>query len=333
MTTAVASFPAFQQGTFVRARLSQALGFWCRVRWLLCGLAALSLLALQALSAPAKVVPGENEATVTTSLSPEGGRILLEAQGLPPKPALYFAATVSSSYAIGLDGVSGESAVHVQVLQGIPEVLTFMLTGEGEVTDVTGTSLAGWAVRHGSGDKRAQRFLDVKPIIGRDAKAAPAAVNFMVHFRSAALVLPGTVRLPVLGRGQAADFANTLALSSSPGLDVHVLHADGLLAIAPAEGTPDTILRFVSTGDVALELQLASRGGLAVPAALTNVTLRATAEPLADSVKCLLHGQIVCSRAGVRLRIFSGQVAPMASVAGQGWHLEPVSSVPPSELA
>jgi hypothetical protein len=102
------------------------------------GVAALAALS-RALCAPS---PEPDQASVSAGLTPEGGRIVVEAKGMPAPAPLFFSASVEETVRLGTAAVAGEMRLRLHVLQGRPEVLTLGLSGDGEVTDVAGPASA-----------------------------------------------------------------------------------------------------------------------------------------------------------------------------------------------
>ncbi|MES2697539.1 MAG: hypothetical protein V4773_29005, partial [Verrucomicrobiota bacterium] len=102
----------------------------CRMRGILGGLGlTLGLLA----SAHAA-----DKATVSTTLSPDAGRLVIEAHGVPPPAPVFFSAAVEQLVRVGAAEIAGEARVKLRVVQGKPEALTLGISGDGVVIDVSG---------------------------------------------------------------------------------------------------------------------------------------------------------------------------------------------------
>ena len=132
-----------------------------------CRIGTLALLALAgatiALAAGGKAAA--DSAKVSAALTPEGGRIVVEAQGLPPAVPVFFSAIVEQTVKLGIAEVVGEARLKLHVVQGRPEVFTLGLSGDGEVFEVSGAGLRDWSVRQGFGAASDKRFLDLRPQI------------------------------------------------------------------------------------------------------------------------------------------------------------------------
>jgi len=87
-----------------------------------------------------------DSAKVSAALTPGGGRIVVEAQGVPPAVPLFFSASADQTIRVGRAEIAGEMRLKLHVVQGRPEVLTLGLSGDGEVTDVSGKGLRDWSV-------------------------------------------------------------------------------------------------------------------------------------------------------------------------------------------
>src|SRR5580693_5716384 len=102
-------------------------------------LAVMALATLAgATGAPSSPNPGKGDASVSTSLTPDGGRIVVEAHGVPPPAPLFFSAEADETALLGLAEITGEIHLSLRVLQGRPEMLTIGLSGDGDVVEVSG---------------------------------------------------------------------------------------------------------------------------------------------------------------------------------------------------
>ena len=189
-------------------------------------------------------------------LTPEGGRIVVEAKGMPAPAPLFFAASVEETVSLGTAAVAGEMRLRLHVLQGRPEVLTLGLSGDGEVTDVSGPGLAAWSVRRAAAPSGAGRLLDLRP-----AADAAGARDFelVLRTRLEKPAVPGTTAVLVATPGEAAGFSSTVELRADPDVDLRVASAAGELALG-GFGAPAGPPRFMSTGDGRIEVRLARRG-------------------------------------------------------------------------
>src|SRR5688572_14073425 len=121
---------------------------------------------LLALASPfAAIGAAADNARVTTALTPDGGRIILEARGVPPPAPFFFSASLEQIVRLSAAEITGEMRVKIHVVQGRPEVITLGLSGDGEVAEVSGSGLRDWSVRQGSGAASGKRFLDLRPLL------------------------------------------------------------------------------------------------------------------------------------------------------------------------
>src|SRR5688572_25471871 len=135
------------------------------------------ILAMSGIGATAAERPAGN-ASASTILAPEAGRLVVDVQGIPPPAPVFFTARVEQIVRLSPAEIVGEMQIRLRVVQGRPEVLTLGLEGDGDVIDVSGKNLRDWAVRQGAGADAGRRFLDLRPMLPPIAGAssrAPAA--------------------------------------------------------------------------------------------------------------------------------------------------------------
>lgn len=249
------------------------------------------------------------ESTVSTTLSPETGKLVIEARGVPPPAPVFFSAAVEHTVWVRPTELAGEALVSLRLVQGTPEVLTLGLEGDGEVVDVSGNKLRDWAVRT-DGD---ERFLDLRlelPV------ATGAELLFTV--RTKQRVSGAASKYPVLlvTPGDAVGFAAKITLVPEGGVEVRTTVAE---ALEPG-GKPLEFFNAVEAGR--LEIALVPRGASAAEAELVNAQLAGRLEAAGKSVEFRLKGSLRVRKAGARLRLLSGGAAPADVVAGPGWHVE-----------
>ena len=73
---------------------------------------------------------------------------------------LFYAVDTETNATAMAERFTGDIDLKVRVLQGRPEILTIGLSGDGEVSGVSGSELASWSVRK---ESDGSRFLDLKP--------------------------------------------------------------------------------------------------------------------------------------------------------------------------
>ncbi len=279
--------------------------------------AALALVA--GVLAPATLSAADN-AKVSAALTPEGGRIVVEAHGVPPPPPLFFSARVDQTVRLGRAEVSGEMRIRLHVLQGRPEVLTLGLSGDGEVVEVTGNGLRDWAVRQGLGPAGGLRFLDLSAQLSAGA-ADPRDFDLIVRTRLAEPAVPGTTAILLAAPGAASAFAATVTVRPDAAVDARLTAVSGLLPVGEFAG-PRGPWQFLATGDSRLEARLTPRGATPADAELAGAQLAGTVNEAAGSVEFRLRGQLRVLKAGARLRVLRGLAALNGPTLGDGWHAE-----------
>jgi hypothetical protein len=258
-----------------------------------------------------------DSASVTAGLTPEGGRIVVEAKGMPAPAPLFFSASVDQMVRLGSAGIAGEMRIALHVLQGKPDVLTLGLSGEGDVIDVSGVGLQEWSVRREAGASGGLRLLDLHTRPMGDA-AGPRDFNLVLRSRLAGPAIPGTSAVLIATPGNAAGFASTLELVSDPDVDLRVTSVAGLLPAGPKSGG----FRFYSSGDGRIEVGLTQRGAGPSEAELSGAQLSGKVSQAGGSVDFRLTGQLRSAKAGARLRVLSGRAALSDRASGDGWHVE-----------
>lgn len=264
-------------------------------------------------------------ARVTSTLAPEGGRIVVEAQATPPEVPVFFSATADQTVSIGSGSVLGEIRLHVEVLQGRPEVLTLGLIGDGEVVDVSGRGLDAWSVRQGQRGEAVHRLLDLHlaaPSSG--TKPARIALDLVLHTRLREPAVPGSVAVLLLTPGDAVGFTSKVRLVSDGSVDFRITTASGVVEAGAAPERPDS-RQFVGAGEIRLEVALARRGAAIGDVALTDLQLSGSVDEAARTVGFRLRGSARAARAGVRVRVLEGPAALSERAAGDGWHAELVT--------
>lgn len=280
---------------------------------LLVALAALVLLFRAPLAAA-------DRASVATTLAPDGGRIVIEAQGLPPPAPVIFSATAQQTVRLAESAIETVARVKLQVRSGHPLVFSLGLAGEGSVTEVTGAGLRDWAVRQVSTKAGPRQFLDLRPLAPPDG-ADVGTLDLTVRLRIPQLAVPGPLSVPLVTAGDAIGFTAQVALHVDPALDYEVKSSAGLTALAPPTGssTPD---RFTLDGDGSLQLALVRRGAAPAPIELTDAQLVGRVDPATKSVAFHLVAKLHALQAGARLPLLSGHAALDEKTAGDGWHVE-----------
>ncbi|HUR58205.1 MAG TPA: hypothetical protein VM029_10880, partial [Opitutaceae bacterium] len=256
-----------------------------------------------------------DDARVTTALTPESGRIVVEARGIPPPAPVFFSATVEQIARLSAAEIASEVRLKLHVVQGKPELLTLGLSGEGDVIEVTGPGLRDWSVRQGAGFAAGKRFLDLR-LTADDA-------DLLVRTRLRQPAVPGTSAVLIVTPGEAVGFASKLTLQADPSVDLRVTSVTGMTPLTDA-ATHDTP-RFFHTGEGRIEVKLTQRGASPAEAELVGAQLSGKVNEAARSVEFRLRGQVRAQKAGARLRLLSGRAALSDKAAGDGWHVELVA--------
>jgi len=290
--------------------------FW---RAAVLGLAALA----GAAGAPTALNAESDGASVSAGLTPEGGRITVEAKGMPAPAPLFFSASVDQSVRLGAAGILGEMRLKLHVIQGRPEVLTLGLSGDGEVTDVSGAGLRDWSVRRAVGGAGDRRLLDLRPLLA-EGSADPRDLDLVVRTRLEKPAVPGTTAVLIATPGDAVGFSSSVSLQAEAEVELRVTSVTGLVALGDRDG-PTGATRFVSTGEGRIEASLARRGAAPADAELIGAQLSGRLSEAGGSVDFRLRGQLRSRKAGARVRVLSGRAALSERVAGDGWHVELVA--------
>ena len=281
----------------------------------------LTLSALAGAAGLRAASPEPDGASVSAGLTPEGGRIVVEAKGVPAPVPLFFTAAVDESVRLGTAEIAGEMRLRLHVVQGRPEVLSLGLSGDGDVTDVSGAGLRDWSVRQASGAAGARRLLDLRPSLP-DGSAGPRDLELVVRTRLQRPAVPGATAVLIATPGDAVGFVSNISLLADTDVDLRVTSVTGLVALGDRNGAGGAT-QFVSTGEGRIEAALERRGAGPSDADLVGAQLAGTVS--GAGVDFRLRGQMRSARAGARLRVLSGRAALSEGTAGDGWHVELVA--------
>ncbi len=268
-------------------------------------------LALTAAPKPA------DAAKAAATLTPEGGRLVVEVQGVPPAVPVFFSASAEQTVRLGPAAIAGELRLQLHVVQGRPEVFSLGLAGDGEVVEVTGKGLRDWSVRQAPGGKR---FLDLRPATTVGGGDLPD-LELVVRTQLRQPAVPGTATVLLATPGEAVGFAAKVVLQPEATVDLRVTAATGLVPLGDARGLRDPI-QFFTTGESRLEVRLMARGAAPAEAELLGAQLTGSIHEAAGSADFRLRGQVRATKVGARLRLLAGAAAPSEKAAGDGWHLE-----------
>lgn len=263
-------------------------------------------------------------APVTTAMTPgAGGKIVVEATGVPAPVPLFFSGTADQVLSIGEREITAEARISLRIIQGAGEVITLGLSGDGEVVAVKGGGLRDWAVRQGTGEASASRFLDLRPVLTEGQ--APRLLDLVVTMRKREPAVPGNFMVPLVTTGEAVGFESRVRLQPDATVDARLSKAEGVIIVG-APRSPSEARNFVARGDARIEVVLARRGAAPAPAELTAVQLTGVVNEAAGSVDFRMQGQALVEYAGARVRLLSGRAALTGAAAGDGWHVELVKA-------
>jgi len=318
--------------------LSLPSGFFRFVRQL-CSLTLITVGAAWSASAAPK--PADESPKVSTVLTPEGNRLVVDVQGLPPPAPLFFSATVEQTLRCGVNEILGEARVKLHVVQGKPEVLTLGLSGDGEVFDVSGKGLRDWSVRqtaevnsppiaHGKVAPASlppffppKRLLDLRPILSAGG-TDPQELEVVVRTRLRQPVLPGSFAVLIVTPGESVGFASKVTVKSDLTVDLALTSATGMVPLGNADLSRDELQLF-ATGEGRIEIKMTPRGAAFAEAELTGAQLFGKLTEPGGSVDFRLRGQLRSQKIGARLRVLSGHAALSEKAVGEGWHVELVT--------
>lgn len=253
----------------------------------------------------------------------EGGRITVEVEGVEPEVPVFFSAEVEQTVSLGPDTVSGLIRVRLKVVQGVAEVLTLGLSGDGEVVDVAGPQLRHWSIRHGSGLQQGHRFLDLHVEENPDEPVSDLEV--VISTRVEDPEIPGAMAILILAPGDTVGFSSSVWLDPGDGLDLRVEAAPGMVAVRDEPGDPRQV-RFQTSGHGRIEVSLARRGGFPAAVELVDSQLTGVIQEANGSVAFRLRGRAVVREAGSRLQILSGQAGITGITSQDAWSIELVET-------
>lgn len=273
----------------------------------------------------APVVPvtsaGAAQATaMTTTLTPETARLVVDVAGVQPVVPVFFSAQVEQTLRFTRREVAGEWRVRLRVLQGRPETVALGLDGDGDVVNATGPGLRSWAVRQGADGERRLLELALAPARG-DGRAETGWFEFVVVTRQRVAAVPGSLRLLVATPGEATTLAGRITLVPGAAVDVRETAARGLTPVAAEPGLRGARV-YLSHGDNRLDVRLEPRAAAPAELELVAPVLAGRAAEAEGTVRFALRAQARAQRAGARVRLLEGRAALAGATAGDGWHVE-----------
>lgn len=138
-----------------------------------------------------------------------------------------FASTIQHVVSVGREAIRHQIRVAIEVLQGDPRELVFALSGDGEVTQVTGDGLQDWSVRQ---ETNGTRSLVLRPVRTEKPltrlEVAIVGRRDLGTWRNPLASLALAPLQPVLGNGY-------VKVEFLPELAVEALNPSGLIPIEP----------------------------------------------------------------------------------------------------
>ncbi len=305
-------------------------------RRLLAPLAALALLP---------VASAQDPAATPAPVRQDEALILVPGGKLAEKPVpLFFSAETSSVVNVFTDHTEHEIKVRAKVHQGLPEMLSIGLEGEGEIIAVTNdgqiafregvdpagerlaltdNNLISWTVRR---ESSGQRFLDLKPRLPMMAeKGIDAKTSRLFEFTITARhdVPAGKINQPFdllrPGRGAAVGFSSTIEIRNQGDAAARVMEVAGIEPVQDAkEGTPLRFFQGLGNGGSKLMVVIGLKSSAARPVEFTNISLEGTPTADLSGISFVLRGELVVTRPGEAMTLLENAALSGAS-SGDGW--------------
>ena len=252
------------------------------------------LLALCTLPSFAQEKPGK--ASVNTSIAGDGtGKIIVEAHGIIPKPAVFYTANAKATAQVGSDRIEQSIQLSIKVIQGEASTLSFGLNGKGEVTEVKGKNLQSWSIRQ----EGTTRFLDLR------IKKGATVLNPVIRIRSAKLELPLVIDLTHLTPGKSVGFDSVVTINYSPGVDGAITAAKGFIPL----DSGDTSKRFQTTTGGQIRVSLNRGDASPAPVELVDTTLKGDMHNNGKSISFQLRSTAQVTEANAEITILTGTAA------------------------
>lgn len=211
-------------------------------------LSLLGVAAILSQTAFAAVTPAQAEVknlSINGGVDDEKARLVIEAHLKPlaeDQSKLLFAAVFQHSIHASPDKVTHSIRVSIDVLQGSPKEIALVLSGEGDVKQVTGDQLQDWSVRQQPGGSR---FLILRP-----KKADKAITNLIVNVRAESefAELPKSFTPLALSSSQPAFAHGYVRIDADPALAVKAENSSGLTELE-LKNLPEELRATKAAGD------------------------------------------------------------------------------------
>lgn len=260
----------------------------------------------------------------------EGPHTIIFNPGRPLPPPFLYSAIVRADATVNERTIVQTVKVQIRIVQGKKGTVSLGLSGTGDVIDVSGDSIASWAIR----TSQSQRFLDLQWKADNGVQPMPQAVEgnsvledstgdnsvesnssqggsirrettVTIRLRSEHSELPTEVDVAHLTPGLALGFDSQLQIKFAREVTGEILSVDGF---APLESS-DSIIRFHSAVGGRLLLRLDRRSSMPLPVELLDTTLEGQVQENGKSMGFQLQGTAQVTKSGSRLPILSGNVA------------------------
>ena len=238
----------------------------------------------------------EVETDATISADTETVRtIVLESRTPPPPPPVFYSAQVIADASVGTERVDQTVAVTIKVVQGKPDVLSFGLTGNGQVLEVTGDGIASWAIRQSGND----RFLDIQ------LKEGVTEPKPLIKISSRKYKLPATVNLTHLGPGASVGFDSRMSFKYEPGVAGMLTNVSGFVPLSGRDGENS----FQTSTGGQIKLSLTRDSASPEPIELVDTTLNGVVSDDGESALFQLQATARVSDPSVEMTLLSGNAA------------------------
>jgi hypothetical protein len=259
--------------------------------WLLGMISWMMLMGL-----PCRAQENPDQATVRATIGSDGtGKFIVEAQGLLPKPPVFYTARANATAQVGPDRIEQVVQLTIKVIQGDARTLSFGLTGEGEVTEVVGANLQSWSIRQVGSD----RFLDLQ------LRENVTDLTPVIKLRSPRFRLPTVIDLSHITPGEAVGFDSIVNIGYAPGTAGTVTAVEGF---SPLE-TVGRTARFQTATGGQIQLSLNRDGASPAPVELTDTTLKGQVHSDGKSISFQFHSTAHVIEANADITILSGYAA------------------------
>lgn len=234
--------------------------------------------------------------------TPETQTIIVNA-AQPKPPAFLYAATARAQASVGMKEIEQTIDLELRIVQGQGETVSLGLGGTGDVIEVKGDSIIGWAVR----TTDAQRYLDLqlKPVANKKDEDNVSNIKATIRLRSQHSKLPAKVELGHLKPGKALGFDSQLQIDYSAGVVGKVVAADGFASLTSTKSRE----RLQTATGGRLELQLDRSSALPPDVELLGSTLHGRVDSNGKSIGFEFRSTATVNAANSRLRVLSGNVA------------------------